>query len=159
MKKVLAVVAVVYVVCVAGAAFAQPNVRGNGRPMMPMQGQQFQNRGQFDGEMPGSQEMPCRFEGRGRHHGLGFVPGMPDEIRAKVVEAAKLRIDLEEILSRRPVDKDKAMEFFGKIQQAENEVETWKFANRLDMMEKAKIMRELNRISRPAKPEAPAPAK
>lgn len=135
MKKVLALIAVVVVVCAAGAAFAQPRMRDDVRSM-PGQIQQ-EHRGEFG------------------HRGgrLGFAPDMPEELRAKVVEAAKLRIDLEEVLSRRPVDKAKAMEIFAKVQQAENEVETWKFGNMLERMEKAKIMRELDKISKPAPKE------
>ena len=168
MKKLLAVVAVITVVCAAGAAFAQTRGRDDSL-RMPFQMQQGQQRemGGFGQRMPGRFGSPedfdgegCRFMGRGfGHRGLGFAPDMPEEIRTKVVEAAKLRIDLEEVLSRRPVDKAKAMEVFAKVQQAENEIETWRFGNMLERMEKAKIMRELNKISRPApKTGAPAPA-
>lgn len=166
MKKVLAVIAVVAVVCAAGAACAQGNARGNNRPMvnrpmMPMmQGQQFQPRGQFDGEDMGG------FCGRGRGHGrMMFAPDMPEEIRAKAVEAAKLRIDLEAEMSAKTIDKAKAMEIFAKVQKAENEIDTWKFGKRLEMMEAFRTQRELNRKVPPARrmqpapeaPEAPAP--
>ena len=88
-----------------------------------------------------------------------FAPDMPEEIRAKVVEAAKLKIDLEAALATKPVDKAKAMEIFGKIQQTENEVEVWKFGKKIDMMEAFRTQQELNRKMPPApKPEAPAPA-
>lgn len=87
-----------------------------------------------------------------------FTPDMPEEIRAKAVEAAKLRIDLEAALSTRPVDKAKALEIFAKVQQAENEIEAWKFSKRIDMMEAFRTQRELNRKKFDApKPEAPAP--
>ena len=88
-----------------------------------------------------------------------FTPDMPDEIRAKVVEAKKLHIDLEAALSTRPVDKAKALEVFAKVQQAENEIETWKFGKRLDMMEAFRTQQELNRKNFNApKPEATEPA-
>ena len=161
MKKVLAVIAVVAVVCVAGAAFAQTRGRSDARRMPPQLQQEFVGeQGHLDQRMP-EQRRPdqqnfgrpegfdgagCRFGHRGGR--LGFTPDMPEEIRAKAVEAAKLRIDLEAVMSAKPIDKAKAMEIF----------EMWKFENRLNMMEKAKIMRELNKISKPApKPQAPAP--
>ena len=88
-----------------------------------------------------------------------FAPDMPEEIRAKAVEAAKLRIDLEAVFAAKPIDKAKAMEIFGKIQQTENEVKMWKFGKRLEMMEAFRNQRELNSNVPPAPkaPEAPAP--
>ena len=174
MKKFVAVIAVVAVVCVAGAAFAQTRQtrgRNDARRMPPQLQKEFAGeQGHLDQRMP-EQRRPdqqnfgrpegfdgagCRFGHRGGR--LGFTPDMPEEIRAKAVEAAKLRIDLEAVMSAKPLDKAKAVEIFGKIQQTENEVKMWKFENRLNMMEKAKIMRELNKISKPApKPQAPAP--
>ena len=168
MKKVLAVIAVVAVVCVAGAAFAQTHGRGDARRMPPQLQKEFAGeQGHLDQRRPDQQRVgrPENFDGAGCRFGrrggrLGFTPEMPEEIRAKAVEAAKLRIDLEAALSAKTIDKAKAMEIFGKIQQTENEVKMWKFENRLNMMEKAKIMRELNKISKPApKTQAPAPEK
>ncbi len=160
MKKVLAVVAVVCVVLAAGAALAQPQNRGrdDNRPMMHQPGQ----RGDFEQHRPAfgrdDDNMPCRFEGR-RGGRMMFTPDMPEEIRAKAVEAAKLRIDLEAALSTRPIDKAKALEIFAKVQQAENEIETWRFSKRIDMMETLRTQRELNRKKFNApKPEVPAPA-
>ncbi len=123
MKKVLAVVAVIAVVCVAGTALAQPRAREEGRrvptQMMPGQPQpmnpQFGGEGcrcgrdidrrQGNGRMNFSPNgMPGDFGGRGHKGKFGemmFAPDMPDEIKAKVVEAAKLRIDLKAALSKR----------------------------------------------------------
>ena len=166
MKKFVAVIAVVAVVCVAGAAFAQTRGRNDARRMPPQLQQEFSGeQGHLDQRRPDQQNFgrPESFDGAGCRFGhrggrLGFTPDMPEEIRAKAVEAAKLRIDLEAVMSAKPIDKAKAMEIFGKIQQTENEVKMWKFENRLNMMEKAKIMRELNKISKPApKTQAPAP--
>lgn len=159
MKKVLAVVAVIAVVCVAGAAFAQPRSRENNRPVPPMP-QQFQQAQQGRDAMSSPsfrpQDCPCgRFDRKpGR---LGLMPDMPEEIRAKVVEAAKLRVDLEAALSIRPIDKAKALEVFTKIQNVEKEIEAWKFAKKLDMMEKAGAQREALRKPRAPRPEAPKP--
>ena len=159
MKKLLAVIAVIVVVCVAGAAFAQTRGHDENRRMPHQIQQDFSGEhGQRDQRRPeGFDGEGCRF-GRGHRPGrLNITPDMPEEIRAKAVEAAKLKIDLEAVMSAKPIDKAKAVEIFGKIQKAENEVETWKFSNMLDRMEKAKITRELDKISKPApKPKAPA---
>ena len=106
------------------------------------------------------------FEGRGPRgpRGMMFAPDMPEEIKAKAVEAAKLHVDLEAALSAKPVDKAKALEVFTQIQKAEQEIEAWKFAKRIERMEAFRTQQELNRKAAlekdaPApKPEAPAPA-
>ena len=185
MKKVLAVIAVVAVVCAAGAAFAQSRGRDGARRMPPQlqkeftgeqghidqrQGQQFTGDPNFEGRGPAGMNA-APFEGRGRgrcgmgrgrgHRGMMFAPDMPEEIRAKAVDTAKLRIDLEAALAAKPLDKAKAMELFGKIQQAENEVRTWRFSKRLERIEAFRTQQELNRNVPPAPPapktEAPAP--
>lgn len=117
MKKVLAVVAVVCVVFVAGAAIAQP--RGNNAGRMPQFG-----------------ELGCR-----RHEPV-FTPDMTDEIRAKVVEAEKLRIDLEAELAVKKIDKEKALALFSQLQKAEQEIEVWKFNRKLEMIDKHHEMME-----------------
>ena len=185
MKKVLAVVAVVCVVFAAGAALAQPRTGNDGRRVPPQMMKAFNgekghidqrkapqfpgesfDRGMVRGRMnpamferrePGRDDrMPCRFEGRGRR-GMMFAPDMPEEIRAKVVEAKKLHIDLEAALSTKPIDKAKALEVFTKIQQAEGEVEVWKFSKRLEMMEAFKAQRDANRRMNDDRPVPPAP--
>ena len=88
-----------------------------------------------------------------------FAPDMPEDVKAKSVEAAKLHIDLQAALSAKPIDKAKAMEIFAAIQKAENEVEMWKFGKRIEQIEAFRTQRELNSKQLPApKPEAPAPA-
>ncbi len=165
MKKVLAVIAVVAVVCVAGAAFAQTRGHEQARRMPPQLQKEFSGeRGHLDQRMPGQRfgrAEDCdgnrEFCGRGHRSGrLGIAPDMPEEIRAKAVEAAKLRIDLEAVLSAKPLDKEKAMEVFSKIQQAENEVRMWRFSKRLERMEAFMTQRELNRNVPPAT-QAPKP--
>ena len=135
----------------AGESFDREMRRGRMNPAM------FDRKPGNDGRRFDPEDMPCRFEGcRGGR--MMFTPDMPEEIRAKAVEAAKLRIDLEAALSTKPIDKAKALEIFAKVQQAENEIETWKFSKRIDMMEAFRTQRELNRKDFNApKPEAPAP--
>ena len=185
MKKVLAVIAVVAVVCAAGAALAQPRTRDGARRMPPQlqkeftgeqghidqrQGQQFTGDPNFAGRGPAGMNA-APFEGRGRgrcgmgrgrgHRGMMFAPDMPEEIRAKAVDTAKLRIDLEAEMSAKTINKAKAMEIFAKVQQAENEIDTWRFSKKLERIEAFRTQQELNRNVPPApsapKTEAPAP--
>ncbi len=167
MKKVLAVVAVVCVVFAAGAALAQPRANQEGRRVPPQLMKEFDGeKGHLDQRSPEQRfdrpefgrngDMPCRFEGH-RPGRMMFTPDMPEEIRAKAVEAAKLRIDLEAALSAKPIDKAKALEIFAKVQKAENEIDAWKFSKRINMMEAFRTQMELNRKKFDA-PEAPAPA-
>ncbi len=150
MKKVLAVVLVVCVVCAAGSAFAQNRQQRNGRD-------NFEpcncERGQFEGRRGGFEPgMRGGFEERR----MMFAPDMPKEIREKAVELAKLHIDLEEALSSRPVNKEKALEVHAKMQKLEQEIEAWKFAQRLERIEAAGANPEHNRRAHPM-PNAPKP--
>ena len=105
----------------------------------------------------GPHGMPGDFEGRGRR-GMMFAPDMPEEIKAKVVEAAKLKIDLDAALSAKPIDKAKALEIFGQIQKAEQEIEAWQFGKKIERIEAFRTQQELNRKKfTEQKPEAPAP--
>ena len=82
---------------------------------------------------------------------------MPEEIRAKVVEAAKLRIDLEAAFAEKPINKAKALEIFAKLQKAKNEIATWRFTRKLERIEAFRTQQDLNsRYRRPVPPEAPA---
>lgn len=171
MKKAIAVVVTVCVVFVAGAAFAGHRMNQGFRNRMvaaEIAGQHLDQRqpGQAPKNMPNphiDQRQPGQFKpcdpekgpaGFDRRPGPRrpmFAPDMPKEIKDKVVEAAKLRIDLEAVLSEKPIDKAKAIEIFTQIQKAEQEVEVWKFGKKLERMEAFR-----NRKMPPA-PKAPAP--
>ena len=159
MKKVLAVISVVCVMCIAGTALAQNgNVRREHRNQQMMNHPEisrdvrgFEGRGPAGMRMPGSEgrrddfrpdfcgkRMPRGFEG----HGPIFLPDMPKEIREKAVEVAKLRVDLEEALTSRPLNKEKALEAFHMIQKAEQEIEAWKFTKKLERIEEMQKVRE-----------------
>ena len=112
---------------------------------------QFRQRGMF------AQNMPRGFCGQrfGRGHGRGpafgqgmrgprggrfqqrgmFAPNMPQDIRNKAIEAAKLRIDLEDVLSQKPLNREKAIELNGKINQLKQEIRAWHFEQRLNRIE------------------------
>ena len=64
-----------------------------------------------------------------------FTPDMPQEIRDKAAELAKLRIDLEEAMTSRPVNKEKALEVHAEMQKVKQEIETWRFTKRLERIE------------------------
>ena len=144
MKKVLAVISVVCVMCAASSAIASPSKNDRHRPMQPQvpgieQRQDFRGpEGRFDGR-PGSQ-----FEAR-RAKGPRFTPDMPQEIREKVAELAKLRVDLEEAMTSKPLNKAKALEVHAKILTVKNEIEAWRFAKKLERIEAMRKQHELNK--------------
>ena len=152
MKKVLAVISVVCVMCAASSAIASPSKNDRHRPMQPQvpgieQRQDFRGpEGRFDGR-----PRPP-FEAR-RAKGSRFTPDMPQEIREKVAELAKLRVDLEEAMTSKPLNKAKALEVHAKILAVKNEVEAWRFAKKLERIEAMRKQRELNKNEVP--PEKP----
>ncbi|MCR4818536.1 MAG: hypothetical protein K5841_06225 [Fretibacterium sp.] len=126
-----------------------------GGPAFGNRGWQYPCMGNFQpcpGFMP---DRFCGFGGMGFGHGRGpafrpeargprgeyfphrgdFSRDMPQEIRAKTVEAAKLRIDLEDVLSRRPLDRKKAVELNSQIDSLRQEIRTWRFQQKLDRIE------------------------
>ena len=87
-----------------------------------------------------------------------FSPDMPDEIRAKKADAAKLRIDLDNIMTKKPLDKAKALEVYKKLAELETEVRVWRFSNKLDRLEKLEAARKAGKSApENAAPENAAP--
>ena len=134
MKKVLAVVAIVCVMSVAGAAFAQQNGHNGRQPM----NRHMQNVSRdFRPGQPGQSargEIRCPGRERMRKAPM-FTPDMPQEIREKAAELAKLRIDLKEAMTSRPLNKEKAIEVHAKMQKLKQEIATWRFTQRLERIE------------------------
>lgn len=155
MKKVLAVISVVCVMCVAGSAMANQSRNARHRPMPP-QAPGMEQRHDFrapEGRFDGRPERPRPpFEA---HCGKGhrFTPDMPPEIREKAAELAKLRVDLEEAMTAEPLNKAKALEVHAKILTVKNELEAWRFAQRLERIEAMRKQHELNKNVPPEKPE------
>ena len=150
MKKVLAVLLIVCVVCAAGAAFAQP-----GMPRRHFAGHDNFNPEFAPGDMP---PMPphCRgfrHEPEGRR--MRFAPDMTPELRAKVVELEKLKIDLEEALTSRPVNKAKALEVHKKMQTLKNDLDNWRFEKKLEFIEKMANSKPMPKPEEKPEPEAP----
>ena len=156
MKKVLAVVLTVCVVLAAGSALAQqrhPEARNfEGREHINQQQQNRPDAPNFNGREMRRDFRPCRFEGKRSM----FTPDMPKEIREKVAEYEKLKIDMKEILFDKNIDKGKALEIHKKMQKLENEIGDWKFEKRLERIEDFKKQMELKRNEKPV-PPAPKP--
>ena len=161
MKKAIAVVAVVCVMFAAGSDLAQTKERKNQQQNVQQQmkrpqknAQNFQERGprfqnaSDDFRGPRGDFRPG-FDGRGRK-GPMFTPDMPKEIREKATELAKLRVDLKEAMTSSPLNKEKALEIHAKMQKLEQEVETWKFTQRLERIEEMQRQHELNKNVPPA---------
>lgn len=180
MKKVLATVVTVCVVFGAAAAFAQGagrhvNQQQTNHPKLEWQDKavdansparehrnqqamnhpEFNGKPPFAGKVPGSGSCPgFGFEGgrhcRGGFRGMNFTPDMPQEIREKAAELAKLRVDLEEAISSDPINKAKALETHAKMQKLEQEIGAWRFAQKLERMEEFRKQMKLNREVPPA---------
>ncbi len=129
MKKVLAVT-LALVICIAGTALAAqhraaPQQNASARMNQPMQ--ERMNRP----EMPGCDSPRAPKAKRSRT----FTPDMPKEIREKAAELAKLRIDLEEAMTSRPLNREKALDVHAKMQKVRQEIATWRFTQRLERIE------------------------
>ena len=154
MKKVLAVISVVCVMCAAGSAMANQSKNDRHRPMSP-QAPAMEQRHDFRGgpNFDGRPERPRpQFEAH-RGRGPRFTPDMPPEIREKAAELAKLRVDLEEAMTAEPLNKAKALEVHAKILTVKNEIEAWRFAKKLERIEEIRKHHELNKEVPPEKPE------
>lgn len=142
---------------VPGQGFCGQGFGHRGGPAFGNQGRRGPRMGQFQpcpGFVP---NRPQPFFGQGFGHGRGpvfgpeaqgprgdrfprrgrFSPDMPQEVRAKVVEAAKLRIDLEDVLSQKPLNRKKALELNGKISKLKQEIRAWRFEQKLDRIEES----------------------
>lgn len=84
-------------------------------------------------------------QGARKGRGMRYAPNMPDEVRARVTEMRKLRVDLQDTISRTPIDRAKAMELHGKIAKLGQEIRAWRFEQRLDRLEAERARRRQNR--------------
>ena len=111
------------------------NGQGLGQKGGPRQGRGFAPAlGEQGGRGPRGEQFQRREAGPLGQRGM-FAPDMPQEIRAKVVEAEKLHIDLENVLSQKPLNKDKAVELNGQISKLRQEVQAWRFEQKLNRIE------------------------
>lgn len=155
-KKSVVALLVIGSLSVAGMAFAAPG-KGKAAPVGPGGGHHHMRMQPGNGNMPPAPQPwngPCCCTQKGPMEGqppMGFGPGtrgprggrpgmfapdMPKEIRAKAVEAAKLRIDLADVLSQRPLDRKRAIELNGQIGKLKQEIRDWRFEQKLNRIEK-----------------------
>ncbi|MBR1438790.1 MAG: hypothetical protein IJ587_09675 [Synergistaceae bacterium] len=129
MKKVIVLVSVLCVFCLAGTALAKANANANRKTPRPAP---HRAERQVPHKAPARpQPQPnCR-----KPFSPMFTPDMPKEIREKAAEIAKLRIDLEEAMTSRPLNREKALEVHSKMLKVKLELEEWKFAKRLERIE------------------------
>ena len=127
MKKVLFVAIVCVCVVVAGTAMAEAY---GGRS----HGGRHQGAGGYGGMGMGYDSNS--YGGHGYHGGFRFGgPGaadVPKEILDKRVEAEKVAIDLRAELSKRPVNRAKALELYKKHQTLRLSISDWCFQQRLN---------------------------
>ena len=143
MKKVLAL-ALALAVCIAGTSIAAPRKSPERHPTPARMNQEMPPRmnqpapARMERMNPDAQNTPCNeapCPPKARRGSRIFTPDMPKEIREKAAELAKLRIDLEEAMTSRPINKEKALDVHAKIQKAKQEIETWRFTRRLERIE------------------------
>ena len=133
MKKAIGAVTLILVLAAAGSAFAYGGGRGRGMANPTMAG----NNGVYGG--------PGMMRGMG---GGGMMRGracaglpqasveVPQEIRDKQVEMNKLRIDMQNEISRKPIDRSKIETIQKKHSDLRNELSTWFLKQQLDAIEK-----------------------
>lgn len=175
-KKIAAMLAVVAIMAFSGSAIAyggKYHGKGqwgwnHGRQMMGPGGQGFCQGWSGGGYGPGGQGGPgfCQggqwsgqggpkyFKGSGGFKGgqrFGGNFNIPQEIRDKMTEADKLRIDLRAEMTRDKPDKARALEAWKKHRALRNEIAEWMFNQRLEYA--------LNPPAPSAPTDAPAPPK
>ena len=124
LKKSVIAVVVIGTLSVAGTAFAYC---GQG-----FEGQNFARRG-----CPAFESRQAWQASRGgdfAHHSQ-FFNEMPQEIRDKEAEAQKLSIDMGNVLSKKPLDREKAVELSGQINKLRQDVRAWRFEQKLNRIE------------------------
>ena len=139
MKKAIGAAVLILVLVAAGSAFAYGGGRGRGMAGQGMTG----GAGVYGG--PG---MMQGMGGRGMAGGGGMMRGcacaglpqtsveVPQEIRDKQVEMNKLRIDMQNEISRKPIDRSKIETIQKKHSELRNELSTWFLKQQLDAIEK-----------------------
>ena len=137
MKKAIGAAALILVLAAAGSAFAYGGSRGRGMAGQGMMG---------DNGVCGGSGMMRGMGGRGMMHGGGMmractgIPGtsveIPQEIRDKQVEMNKLRLDMRNEISRKPIDRSKIEALHRKHSDLRNELKNWRLKQQLDAIEK-----------------------
>ena len=98
-----------------------------------------------------------RFEGRRMMGRMGATAEMPAELRAKMTEMEKARLQLRLAMMDNPVDQAKAREIFGKIQSIRSEMAAWRFEQMLAEQVKEKAAAKAQAPTQGAQTVAPSP--
>ena len=143
MKKAIGAVTLILVLVAAGSAFAYGGGRGRG-----MAGQAITGQGMTGGAgVYGGPGMMRGMGGRGMA-GQRMMDGracaglpqasveVPQEIRDKQADMKKLRIDMQNEISRKPIDRSKIEAIQKKHSELRNELSTWRLKQQLDAIEK-----------------------
>lgn len=162
MKKALAILTIVAVLGSVGVAGAErrDGRRNDGRPGYCGWGDRWREWREGNGSPDEWRRPGMRREGAWDHWGdrrdredwrhhdrVGRDGGMrrwwrelrkdaSGEIRSKVVELEKLRIDMRDALTRDPIDREKALEVFEKMAALRREIAGWAFNRKLDALER-----------------------
>ena len=164
MKKAIGAVTLILVLAAAGSAFAYGGGRGRGMENPTMAGNNgvyggpgmmrgMGGQGMAGGGMMGDNAV---YGGPGMMRGMGgrgmagqrMMDGracaglpqasveVPQEIRDKQAEMKKMRIDMQNEISRKPIDRSKIETLHRKRSELRNELSTWFLKQRLDAIEK-----------------------
>ena len=98
-----------------------------------------------------------RFEGRRMMGRMGAMAEMPAELKAKMTEMEKARLQLRLAMMNDPVDQAKAREIFGKIQSIRSEMAAWRFEQMLAEQVKEKAAAKAQAPTQGAQTVAPSP--
>ena len=107
------------------------------------------------------QDRGGRFEGRRMMGRMGAMAEMPAELKAKMTEMEKARLQLRLAMMDNPVDQAKAREIFGKIQSIRSEMAAWRFEQMLaeQVKEKAAAKQEVPKQAAQTETPSPTPSK
>lgn len=154
LKKILVLITAIFVLSIAGSAMAYGGRHHGGRHHGGGQNyrqdcyyrQYNPEMGPRSGNTPYQQGAP-----RGARGGMGpagWNIEVPQEIRDKMTEADKLRIDLRAEMYKPQIDRAKATEIWKKHRALRGEISEWFFAQRLELA--ASQARQVQPVTPPA---------
>ena len=116
-----------------GGNFGGRCAAGNQQQMMGRRGSFGNNRGPA-----GNQQMMGRRGnfGNGGRMGMWASVEIPQEIKDKQTEMAKLSLEMRNEMGKKPIDRTRIEELYKKRVELRNELSGWRMQQRLDMIEK-----------------------
>ena len=101
--------------------------------------QMMGRRGNYENNCPaGSQQMMGRMGNfaNGGRMGMWASVEIPQEIRDKQTEMAKLSLEMRNEMGKKPIDRTKIEELYKKRVELRNELSGWRFQQKLNLIEK-----------------------